>query len=50
MIYVDTAIHQWKGKLWCHLVADDIEELHDFAWEKWRLVCASKEPKPDFKF
>jgi len=31
MIYVDSAINPWKGKKWCHLVADDIQELHDFA-------------------
>lgn len=31
MIYVDNPIHPWRGKLWCHLVADDIQELHDFA-------------------
>jgi len=31
VIYVDQPIHSWKGKKWCHLVADDIQELHDFA-------------------
>lgn len=31
MIYVDQPIHPWRGKLWCHLVADDLEELHQFA-------------------
>ena len=31
MIYVDQPIHTWRNKLWCHLVADDLEELHDFA-------------------
>jgi hypothetical protein len=31
MIYVDNLIHPWKAKLWCHLVADDLQELHDFA-------------------
>ena len=31
MIYVDQPIHPWRGKLWCHLVADDLDELHDFA-------------------
>jgi hypothetical protein len=31
MIYVDRPIHPWKGKKWCHLVADDLQELHDFA-------------------
>jgi hypothetical protein len=31
MIYVDQPIHPWRGKKWCHLVADDIQELHDFA-------------------
>jgi hypothetical protein len=30
-IYVDNARVKWRGRLWCHLVADSIEELHDFA-------------------
>ena len=30
-VYIDQAINPWKGKKWCHLVADDIQELHDFA-------------------
>jgi signal recognition particle subunit SEC65 len=29
--YVDRAIWQWRGRLWCHLLADDLGELHDFA-------------------
>ncbi len=31
MIYVDKPIHPWRGKKWCHLVADDLNELHEFA-------------------
>jgi hypothetical protein len=30
-VYVDAAIWKWAGKLWCHLLADEIEELHGFA-------------------
>lgn len=30
-VYVDAAIHPWRGKLWCHMVADSEQELHDFA-------------------
>lgn len=30
-IYVDQAIHPWRGKKWCHLIADDLDELHNFA-------------------
>lgn len=30
-VYVDQPIHPWRGKLWCHLVADDLNELHAFA-------------------
>ncbi|MBY0547608.1 MAG: DUF4031 domain-containing protein [Candidatus Obscuribacterales bacterium] len=30
-VYVDAAIHRWRNKLWCHLIADDEEELHIFA-------------------
>lgn len=29
--YVDEAIWPYAGRLWCHLLADDIEELHRFA-------------------
>ena len=31
MVYVDEAIWEWRGKLWCHLVADSLDELHEFA-------------------
>jgi hypothetical protein len=30
-VYVDAAIWKWADKLWCHLLADEIEELHGFA-------------------
>lgn len=30
-VYVDNAKVKWRGRLWCHLVADSIEELHKFA-------------------
>ena len=30
-VYVDDAIWNWQGLKWCHLMADDIEELHRFA-------------------
>lgn len=29
--YVDRAIWQWRGRMWCHLLADDLDELHRFA-------------------
>lgn len=31
MTYVDAAINPWKGTLWCHLTADSLAELHEFA-------------------
>ena len=31
MIYVDDPIWNWQGLKWCHLLADDIDELHRFA-------------------
>ena len=37
MIYVDAAINHWKGKLWCHLTADSIAELHAFASQRLGL-------------
>ena len=32
-VYVDEAIWEWQGRKWCHLLADDIDELHRFARE-----------------
>ena len=29
-IYVDSAIHRWRGQLWCHVFSPDIEALHAF--------------------
>ena len=30
-VYVDAAIWKWAGRTWCHLMADDSDELHRFA-------------------
>lgn len=30
-VYVDSEGVRWRGKNWCHLVADSMEELHEFA-------------------
>jgi hypothetical protein len=30
-VYVDPAIWFWQGRKWCHLLADDLDELHRFA-------------------
>lgn len=30
-VYVDNARISWRGRRWCHLVADSLEELHRFA-------------------
>jgi hypothetical protein len=30
-VYVDAAIWSWQGLKWCHLLADDLDELHRFA-------------------
>ncbi|WP_296282325.1 DUF4031 domain-containing protein [uncultured Acinetobacter sp.] len=30
-VYVDRAKVPFKGKEWCHMMADTLEELHDFA-------------------
>jgi Protein of unknown function (DUF4031) len=32
-VYVDNAKVKWRGRQWCHLVADTIEELHEFAYQ-----------------
>jgi hypothetical protein len=30
-VYVDDAIWPWAGRMWCHLLADDTDQLHRFA-------------------
>jgi hypothetical protein len=30
-VYVDLPKWPWRGKMWCHLTADSVEELHAFA-------------------
>ena len=30
-VYVDDAVMPWRGQRWAHLMADTLEELHDFA-------------------
>lgn len=30
-VYVDSERIKWRGREWCHLVADDLDELHAFA-------------------
>lgn len=30
-VYVDSEGIRWRGREWCHLVADTLEELHAFA-------------------
>ncbi|WP_347988072.1 DUF4031 domain-containing protein [Methylomonas sp. AM2-LC] len=30
-VYVDNVQVVWRGRQWCHLVADSTEELHEFA-------------------
>lgn len=37
-VYVDPAVYPWRGYLWCHLYADSLEELHEFA-KKIGLKC-----------
>ena len=31
MIYVDNAVYPFRGRLWCHLAADTLLELHQAA-------------------
>ena len=30
-VYVDDAVHAWRGERWAHLMADTLAELHAFA-------------------
>jgi len=30
-VFVDNERIEWRGELWCHLVAESLDELHGFA-------------------
>lgn len=30
-VYVDDAVHPWRGQRWAHLMADTLDELHAMA-------------------
>ncbi len=30
-VYVDDAVHRWRGLRWAHLMADGVDELHAMA-------------------
>jgi hypothetical protein len=30
-VYVDDAVHSWRGQRWAHLMADTLDELHAMA-------------------
>ncbi len=30
-VYVDDAVHAWRGQRWAHLLADTLDELHAMA-------------------
>jgi hypothetical protein len=30
-VYVDSPVWEWRGRKWCHLLADSLAELHAFA-------------------
>jgi len=44
-VYVDDAFWPWQGLKWCHLLADDIDELHRFA-ARLGVHCASYQGPP----
>ena len=31
MVYIDNALISFNGQLWCHMMADSLDELHSFA-------------------
>lgn len=35
-VYVDDAVHAWRGQRWAHLMADSLDELHAMA-ERLRI-------------
>jgi hypothetical protein len=51
-VYVDSAIWSWSGCRWCHLLGDDIDELHRFAAllgiKRTSFQCAPKTATPHY--
>ena len=51
-VYVDQAIWQWHGRKWCHLLADDLDELHRFAArlgiKRTSFQCPPKSSAPHY--
>ena len=41
-VYVDRSRVMFKEKLWCHLMADTLEELHNFAQQMNIGWCIKK--------
>ena len=51
-VYVDDAIWAWSGCRWCHLLGDDLDELHRFAAllgiKRTSFQCAPKTATPHY--
>ena len=51
-VYVDSAIWSWSGCRWCHLLGDDLDELHRFAAllgiKRTSFQCAPKTATPHY--
>jgi hypothetical protein len=51
-VYVDSAIWAWAGCRWCHLLGDDLDELHRFAAllgiKRSSFQCAPKAATPHY--
>jgi hypothetical protein len=51
-VYVDSAIWSWAGCRWCHLLGDDLDELHRFAADlgiqRTSFQCAPKAATPHY--
>src|SRR3546814_17616113 len=48
-IYVDAAIHRWRGKLWCHMFSPNIDDLHKFARQIGMRREWFQDPRPSHK-
>lgn len=47
-VYVDELVWEWRGRTWCHLLADTEEELHHFAGRVGlaRFKCQRRPGRP----
>ena len=47
-VYVNRALWAWKGKYWCHMIADYVVELHEMADRLGLKRCWFQAKRPHY--